>query len=65
MSTNGRQLARVTRMVERITELEAALERCRALADKAEPGTAYAYCTQIEDIAKTALEDVYPITASR
>lgn len=47
--------ARIVRLVERITVLEAALEQCRALADKASPETAETYCRQIEGVARSAL----------
>ncbi|MGH6981731.1 MAG: hypothetical protein ACREFC_11035 [Stellaceae bacterium] len=47
---------RIGSMLERIAVLEAALERCRTLADKAQPGTAYQYCTQIEDVAQSVLD---------
>lgn len=46
---------RIVRLVERITVLEAALEQCRALADKASPDTAQTYCRQIGEVASTAL----------
>ena len=47
---------RIMRLVERIALLEAALEQCRALADKAAEDTAAEYCRQIREIAETALE---------
>lgn len=48
--------ARIVRLVERIGVLEAALEQCRALADKAAPDTAQDYCQQIERVAADALD---------
>jgi hypothetical protein len=48
--------ARIVRLVERIAVLEAALEQCRALADRAAPHTAEQYCSQIEQVATAALD---------
>ncbi len=50
--------ARIVRLVERITILEAALEQCRALAHQAMPDTAPHYCEQIEQVATAALERI-------
>jgi hypothetical protein len=48
--------ARIMRLNERIAVLEAALEQCRTLADKATPDKALSYCEQIEQVAGDALE---------
>ncbi len=48
--------ARIMRLNERIAVLEAALEQCRTLADKATPDNALSYCEQIEQVAADALE---------
>jgi hypothetical protein len=48
--------ARIMRLNERIAMLEAALEQCRTLADKATPDKALSYCEQIEQVAGAALE---------
>jgi hypothetical protein len=50
-----RARACVVRLVERIAVLEASLERCRVLADRAAPHTADQYCRQIEQVASAAL----------
>jgi hypothetical protein len=47
---------RIVRLVERIAVLEATLEQCRALAEKAAPTTAEHYCRQIEQVASVALD---------
>ena len=47
---------RITRLVERISVLEAALERCRKLADKADADTEVDYCREISEVADAALE---------
>jgi len=44
------------RLVERIAVLEAALDRCRTLADKAGSESAEDYCRQIGQIAAAALD---------
>lgn len=48
--------ARIMRLNERIAVLEAALEQCRTLADKATPDNAISYCEQIEQVAADTLE---------
>lgn len=48
--------ARIVRLVERIAGLEAALEQCRTLADRASDETALDYCRQIEEVASAALD---------
>jgi hypothetical protein len=48
--------ARIMRLNERIVVLEAALEQCRTLADKATPDNALSYCDQIAKVAGDALE---------
>jgi hypothetical protein len=47
---------RITRLVERINVLEAALEQCGKLAGKAGPDTALEYCREIGEVATAALE---------
>lgn len=48
--------ARIMRLNERIAVLEAALEQCRTLADKATQDNALSYCGQIEQVAGDALQ---------
>ncbi len=48
--------ARIGRLVERIGMLEAALEQCRTLAERAAPETAPDYCEKIAEVARTALQ---------
>jgi len=48
--------ARIMRLNERITVLEAALEQCRTLAQNATADTALSYCEQIEQVTGDALE---------
>ena len=57
MRIEGSQVrARIMRLNERIAVLEAALEQCRTLADKATPDSALSYCEQIDQVAGDALE---------
>ncbi len=57
MRIEGSQVrARIMRLNERIAMLEAALEQCRTLADKATPDNALSYCGQIDQVAGDALE---------
>jgi hypothetical protein len=48
--------ARIMRLNERLAVLEAALEQCRTLADRAAPDTALSYCEQSAQVAGEALE---------
>jgi hypothetical protein len=48
--------ARIMRLNERIAVLEAALEQCRTLADRATPDNALSYCERIDQVAADALE---------